>query len=196
MRTFITLTLLLIVCTAFSQDTLLTWRPRLRTSTIGLNTTPLLVQLLPFNRSDPQLAGPYFVTLRSYNSKDVAFRLGIGWNVSTGDGVSDVDDAHINLRLGWEKRKGIFKKWTYSGGFDFFLSAGDLNISSEKDNDTLLVGLGPTWGIDYFINEAISLSIETSLLIGYTPDLDGIQLEFIPPIALYLNFAVPKKKKK
>lgn len=196
MRTTITLALFLTVFSAFSQDSLNTWRPRLRTTTVGLNTTPLLVQLLPFNRSDPEVTGPYFVAFRFYNSKDFAFRMGIGWNVTADAELAEDENNHLNFRLGWEKRKGIFKKWTYSAGFDFFLSAGDLNISSDKEDDSVLFGLGPTWGVDYFINEAISLSIETSLLIGYSPDVGGLQLEFIPPIALYLNFAVPKKKKK
>ncbi|MEM7535367.1 MAG: hypothetical protein AAF639_24530, partial [Chloroflexota bacterium] len=31
---------------------------------VGLNATPLLVQLIPFNRANPEVTGPYYMNFR------------------------------------------------------------------------------------------------------------------------------------
>ena len=155
----------------------------------GINMTPLLVQLIPFNRSDPKVTGPYYVTYRRYKG-DKAFRLAFGADLSDAD--EDGVLSHINFRIGWEKRKSIHRRWAYTRGWDFFAAFGDLNIPGDKDTDSARLAFGPTWGVEYNFNQLVGLSVESSLLLGIDAGTGTPVIEFIPPIALYLNFRIAK----
>jgi len=161
---------------------------------VGLNMSPLLVQLIPFNRSNPNVTGPYSLNYRSFRGNS-AFRFGLGAFVDTDFFDTGQTSPHFNLRIGWEKRKSFYKRWAYSFGLDFFGSAGGFNIqggggSGEEGS----AGMGFVWGTEYFINPKISLSVESQFLIGFLT-FDGPSIIFIPPVALYLNFVVPKRKR-
>ena len=158
-----------------------------RYKVVGLNVTPLLTQLIPFNRSNPLTSGPYFMTYRVYNGRN-AFRYGLGTNISN----NSIDDNNVflNLRLGWERRKSFYKRWSYSFGFDTFLSGGGFNLADNGNDDFLRVGVGFVWGMEYFINPKVSLNIETALYFGNT------LFQFIPPVGLNLNFIIPKRSQK
>jgi len=178
---------------ADDNNALLYELPR-RHKMVGLNMTPLMVQLIPFNRSNPNLSGPYSLNYRSFRGNS-AFRFGLGAFVSEDFFDTGQTSPHFNLRIGWEKRKSFYKRWAYSFGLDFFGSAGGFNIqgggSSEEEGSA---GMGFVWGTEYFINPKISLSVESQFLIGFLT-FDGPTLIFIPPVALYLNFVVPKRKR-
>ena len=59
---------------------------------VGLNLSPLVTQLIPFNRSDPKEAGPYLVRFKSYGPKGKsAFRFSMGIHLIP-DGNGDADD--------------------------------------------------------------------------------------------------------
>lgn len=156
-----------------------------RYKVVGINTTPLLTQLIPFNRSNPLVAGPYFMTLRSYRGRN-AFRYGLGANLNS-NSINN-NNASLNLRLGWERRKSFYEQWSYSFGFDLFFSGGGFNLANT-DIDFGSVGFGFVWGIEYFINQKVSLNIETALYAG-----TGV-FQFIPPVGLNLNFIIPKRSK-
>ena len=164
--------------------------------TVGINTTPLLVQLIPFNRSNPRVTGPYYMTWRSYRINRRG-QVG-GFRMALGADLSDVDDesfqAFINFRFGWERKKVIHERWSYSSGLDFMIFGGDLNIPGGKDQDAAGFGFGPVWGIEYDLARHVSLSIETALFIGTAAE-SGFKLEFIPPVSIYMNFKIPKKKR-
>lgn len=163
---------------------------------MGFNTTPLLVQLIPFNRSDPRVTGPYYVNWRSYVQKDDKLK---GFKISLGVDLSDVDDinpvqAFLNFRLGFESYRRISPRWGYTRGFNGFFSSGDFNIPGSKPNNDVFLGVGPHWGVDFFVSPKVSLSLETALILG-TTDF-GAKFEFIPPVALNLNFWSPKRERR
>lgn len=163
---------------------------------MGFNTTPLLVQLIPFNRSDPRVVGPYYVNWRSYLQKNDKLK---GFKISLGVDLSDTDDASpvqafFNVRLGFESYRRISPRWGYTRGFSGFYSTGDFNTPGSKPNDEVFLGGGPHWGVDFFVSPKVSLSLETALVLGMTGV--GAKFEFIPPVALNLNFWSPKQERR
>ena len=169
-------------------------QPEGRYHSIGLNASPLLVQVAPFNRSNPKVLGPYFITYRVYTDKDRAFRLALGWDV---DASLTADEAqnHFNFRMGLERRRQIADRWSYSMAWDMAISGGDFNLPGEKDVETGFIGLGPTWGFEFFINRTVSLSTEVSLWLGLDTNEGIPRLQVVPPVALFLNVWRPRKKK-
>ncbi len=159
---------------------------------IGLNMTPLLTQLIPFNRSNPLVAGPYMMTYRSYRDNN-AFRFGLGANL-TNESFNN-STATFNMRMGWEKKKSFYESWSYSFGLDFFISGGGFNLSNASNNESGVFGTGVVWGIEYFVNPKVSLNVETAFYLGAGGD-DGPTILFIPPVGLTLNFLVPKRARK
>ena len=164
---------------------------------VGLNMTPLLVQLIPFNRSNPSVTGPFYVSTKKYKKSNVGFRFGIGLDIDPA-GDEEGEEAFFNLRIGWEKRKAFSQRWAYYGGFDFMFIGGDLNILGAKSEETGAFGVAPVWGIEYALTEHIYLSTETALFLGIDfGAFDSVpRFEFIPPVSLFLNFKVPHKKRK
>ena len=169
-------------------------QPEGRYHSIGLNASPLLVQVAPFNRSNPKVLGPYFITYRVYTDKDRAFRLALGWDV---DASLTADEAqnHFNFRMGLERRRQIADRWSYSMAWDMAISGGDFNLPGEKDVETGFIGLGPTWGFEFFINRTVSLSTEISLWAGLDLNEGIPRLQVVPPVALLLNVWRPRKKR-
>ena len=169
-------------------------QPEGRYHSIGLNASPLLVQVAPFNRSNPKVLGPYFITYRVYTDKDRAFRLALGWDV---DASLTADEAqnHFNFRMGLERRRQIADRWSYSMAWDLAISGGDFNLPGEKEVETGFIGLGPTWGFEFFINRTVSLSTEVSLWLGLDTNEGIPRLQVVPPVALLLNVWRPRKKK-
>lgn len=164
---------------------------------IGLNMTPLLVQLIPFNRSNPRQTGPFHIALRKYTKGDKAYRFGLGLDVDP-IGDEEATEAFFNIRFGWQKQKVISGRWAYYGGLDLMLIGGDINIPQSKEEDSGAVGLAPIWGFEYALTEHIRLSTELALFLGIgIGDFDLLpKFEFIPPVSIFLNFKLPPKKKR
>lgn len=159
---------------------------------IGLNMTPLLTQLVPFNRSNPNVAGPYMMTYRSYRQNN-AFRFGLGANIS--EDAIDNNNASFNMRMGWERKKSFYENWSYSFGFDFFISGGGFNLVNGGNGNDASFGGGLVWGIEYFLNPKISLNVESAFYFGAAVD-EGANILFIPPVGLNLNFLIPKRPRR
>ena len=159
---------------------------------MGFNTTPLLVQLIPFNRSDPRVTGPYYVNWRSYVEQKGKLK---GFKISVGIDLSDANEEAVqsffNFRLGFEGYRRLGPRWGYTRGFNGFFSVGDLNTPGTKQEDEVFLGIGPHWGVDFFVSPKVSISLETALVFGTTGF--GPKFEFIPPVALNLNFWSPKR---
>ena len=155
---------------------------------VGLNMSPLVTQLIPFNRSDPKEAGPFLVRFKAYGPKGKsAFRFSLGLHVIP-NGNGDFDDPQFNLALGWERRKSISRRWSYTKGFDFMILAGDLNIPGNRsDANFVAFAAGPLWGIEYFIDRRISIGVEAALIIGFSPDDESVVFDVLPPVGLFLN---------
>ena len=150
---------------------------------VGMNTTPLLTQLIPFNRSNPQSSGPYTMTYRSFTGRN-AFRFGLGMSLSDRADVNGF--LNLNMRFGWQKKKSFYKRWSYGFGLDFFLVTGGFNNSQREFDDDAGFGLGPVWEMEYAINKRVRASIESALFLGGGFDT-GAVFTFIPPCLLYTS---------
>lgn len=164
------------------------------TTIVSLNTTSLLVQLIPFNRSNPTLVGPYSVSFARYKENKSAFTVAMGFNLS--QRADEENNLLLNLKVGWEKRKAFYQNWYYTKAWDIFLSGGSFNTPGGDVDETFIVGTGPTWGIGYNFNPVVGVHLETSLLLGLDFNFGTIDFRFIPPVALYFHVAVPRKKKR
>lgn len=154
---------------------------------VGLNMSPLLTQLVPFNRSDPRDAGPYLAHFKWYNSTGkTAFRMSLGFRLRA-DGDLETDDVQISFAIGWEKRRHISRRWSYTRGFDFMFLGGDQNIPGSDTQFEPFIGFGPAWGIEWAIEPNITLGTEATLAMGFVPDV-GPQVELLPPVGIYLHY--------
>ncbi len=154
---------------------------------VCFNMTPLAAQFVPFNSINPLTTGPVNIGLKLFVN-NVAYRFGAGVNLANFDDPNE--NIHLNIRNGIEIRKKINDKWNYSHGCDAVLSLGNLNLpGNTQANSDILIGVAPFWGVEYMIGKNLSISTETSLLIGISEGDFGAtpRLQFIPPIALFLN---------
>lgn len=156
-----------------------------------MNMSPLITQLVPFNRSNPLVTGPYMVRFKKYKNNK-AFRFGLGANLHIL--TEDNSERILNLAMGWERRKRVSGRVAMTAGVDGFLSVGGFNIqgSNSSGNDGLLesdfeggIGIGPTWGLEYALTRNISISTETALHI---PIASTLGLFLVPPTAIYVNY--------
>ena len=179
------LALILITMNAIGQnDSLKTSKYIQKEKHVFFNMTPFASQFVPFNAINPMTTGPVNIGIKKY-SNNIAYRFGVGVNIGTFE-----ENLHLNLRNGVEFRKKINNKFNYSHGCDALLSFGNLNLPGNTVDDAeVLVGVAPFWGIEYCFGKNISISTETSLLIGITSGGFGgsFRLQFIPPISLFLN---------
>lgn len=190
-----------IICLFFSSSLLaqteeapIDWEVDFTNKTVvSLNTTPLVLQLIPFNRTNPNLFGPYSVSFARYKEKNRAFTFALG--VKLNDSDTD-EELFLNIKVGWEKQKAIHKNWYYTKAWDIFLVGNTLNTPGGDASNSLIIGTGPTWGIGYNFNPMVGMHIETSLLLGLDFDFGIVDFQFIPPVALYFHVAVPRKKKR
>ncbi len=161
--------------------------------TVGLNMTPLLVQFIPFNRSNPLVTGPFYIATKRYYKKNLAVRFGIGLDIDINQ-----EDVFANVRIGWEKRKVISGRWAYYGGIDLMFIGGDLNIPGTKSEDSASIGLAPMWGFEFALTKHIKLSTETALFLGINfGDFEVVpKFGFIPPVSVFLNFRFPAGKRR
>jgi hypothetical protein len=166
-----------------------------REKTVSLNMTSLLSMVLPFNKTNPFLVGPYNVAFKSYRNNR-GWRFGIGANLNGLD--DDLRNSNLNLRIGYEWRKPIYKRWYYTKGIDLNLFAGSLNIPNTPTN-AMGMGISSVWGIEYYIQDRVSISTETALLIATLSDIDtgigALNIMIIPPIGLFLNVKFDKKRR-
>jgi hypothetical protein len=151
---------------------------------ISVNMTPLLVQLIPFNSTNPLISGTYNATYKSYK-RDKGFIFSIG--ATTFGASQQQQNTFFNLRIGWENRKVNYQHWYYAKGMSFLLSVGHLNIIGNNKSEFPDLGLGPHWSFGYEINPFVSIGSEMMLLISIR------NLMFLPPTAINITFNLNKK---
>lgn len=160
---------------------------------ISMNMSPLLTMLIPFNRTDPNLAGPYMIQTIKYKG-DNFFRFSFGARIN---GTSSSDGGlHFNTRIGWGKRRFINERLSYLISGDINLSIGNSNtVFGTRDVGSLTVG--PTWGIQYRINDKVNIGTDTALQLGVSADIFSfVVIDFIPPVSIFLNIEIPPKKRR
>ena len=157
---------------------------------VGLNMTPLISQLVPFNRSNPLVSGPFTVNWKNYRGKN-AVRYGLGARFKL---LSDAENAPgiLNFHIGWEHRRRVFDRLAMFQGADVFFSIGGFDLPGFDLDDSFFdfnggIGFGPIWGFEYAITPVLSVSTEAALHIGLLTTLGTF---FIPPTALHLTKTV------
>ncbi len=154
---------------------------------VGLNMTPLITKLVPFNRSNPNEAGPFLLRFKHYGPRNkTAFRFSMGMHISP-DENGEINDPQFSVAIGWEKRRSISKHWGYTRGFDFMFLAGDLNIPGSTNSDNATLAIGPLWGMEYFFDQRMSLGVEATLAVGVSLSQETIVIDVLPPVGIFLN---------
>jgi hypothetical protein len=188
-----TVLILLFCCitdNAIAQDTLViskseNFMPRRQ---VCLNLSPLAMQFVPFNRSDPRLIGPYITRFKwAGTNRKSAFRISLGLNIDASD--DNERNQYFNFGLGWDRRRNINKKWSHTRGMEFVLWAGNRNIPAQLNNNNfgVLLGVAPLWGIEYALSRHVTLGTEAQMVLA--TDLDnGPVITIIPPVGLFLHY--------
>ncbi len=154
----------------------------------SMNITPLLVQLIPLNRSSIR-TGPYNFFYKKIGKRGRGFRAAIGMNIN--DEIED--DSHLNIKIGWERMRKVNSKWRYSRGVDLVVFGGSFNTPSINNNsDDFGIGIGFSLGFEYLFSEYISLSTEATWVTGASGN-SGFFTQVIPPVSVYFNVSLPKK---
>lgn len=147
------------------------------TKEIGINFTPLVSKLVPFNlgQNDSGLIGLRWK--KYYSSR--AFRINFGANVS-GD-IIDNGNPFIYLSFGVEKRYPITKDKKLA-----YTSAWDLAFSVEGEEGEGFYGIAKGYGFEYHITKRIFLSTEAQMNLGVGGE-EGIKVQFQLPTAVFVN---------
>jgi hypothetical protein len=150
------------------------------TREIGLNFTPLISKLVPFNLGQNK-AGLIGLKWKKYYAKR-AFKIDLGVNVS-GETV-DIVDPFVYLGVGIETRYPITKdkKIAYTSAYDLFFSA-------EGEEGNPVFGFSKGYGLEYHFTKRVFLSTEAAFQIGRTfEDFgEGLVLKFLLPTAIFVN---------
>jgi hypothetical protein len=185
---------------AFAQkkDTINTVK-EIKARHVGINTTPLVIQFIPFNRTNPRTAGPYNFIYKRFNNAD-ALILAAGVDVLELE--SSTSNFHLNLLIGWEQQRKLEENWYYAFGASAMFLMGNLNVpgaGAPNNSNEGGLGVAPTFTLGYTLNEAVSISTETMFFFRLSNASDGSTvpgIAFVPPVAMYLNFKLPDKKRK
>jgi hypothetical protein len=147
------------------------------TKEIGINFTPLVSKLVPFNlgQNDSGLIGLRWK--KYYSSR--AFRINFGANVTS----EEIDNGNpfIYLSFGIEKRYPITKDKKLA-----YTSAWDLAFSVEGEDGDGFFGIAKGYGFEYHITKRIFLSTEAQKNLGISSD-NVIKVQFQLPTAVFVN---------
>jgi hypothetical protein len=149
----------------------------------GLNTTQLLKQFLNPNSSSTE---PYtLVGRRIQGNKAFRFGFGIFWDSRKEQVEKFLDSKTFNnqslsMRLGYEWRRELHPRWNAYYGIDVVgIYKNDENVSDSGfdkvtiQNQNIDTGLAGVLGMEYKLNERVSLSTEGSLGMFYSTGKDG-----------------------
>jgi hypothetical protein len=145
---------------------------------IGINFTPLISKLVPFNLGQNE-AGKIGLIWKKYYSKR-AFRISLGANIT--EDFQDIDTDFFYLAVGLERRYPITKdkKIAYTSAWDIFLQA-------DENGDGPAVGLAKGYGFEYHFTKRIFISTEAQFKIGLGGEFGGPVIEFQLPLAIFVN---------
>ncbi|MDI1233965.1 MAG: hypothetical protein PSX81_06780 [bacterium] len=152
---------------------------------IGFNSNLLLAQFVPFNQNKITATNAS-ILLRRYNPKNRGFRAGFGLSL---DGNNS--DQVLFLSIESDRRKSLSTKWLYFQGFGAQLnirSPGFNRFRSASFEDEYFFGIGWHFGVEYKINPIFSLSVESSLRLGFDLDNGGPSFKIDPPINIMAHF--------
>ena len=145
----------------------------------SINSSSFIKNFLSFNNNSTPTQTYQFMYRRMYGSSN-ALRVQLGVNyfqntVKEDDDTNELSSSLNDFAIGFEKRYAIHKRWLYYFGFQGMLryelqtsknSSGSFQ-SSQKDN-VFGAGIGGVVGLQFNINDRISLSTEGGLPLMYT----------------------------
>lgn len=188
MKKLMILLLVLVSCHVMAQDDTdtSTGLDSRSYSEFGLNATPLVLQLLPFQSVDSR-SGPFGFVYKHFGGNH-GIKVALGGNIDL-----DTNGSYLNLSIGYEHKKDVGQHWSWYQSYDFLLSGGSLNLPSEPINDdNALAGISFGLGGEYRITPHVAVGTEASFIAGFSDgDLfssGDIVFKTIPPIAIYLRF--------
>jgi hypothetical protein len=157
---------------------------------IGFNINPLLSQITPFNNIRQGITEPSII-FRTYN-KSYGSRIAIGINTD----INTMDLIAFSFSAGLTKRKKLYNNFYWIGGFEFRTRAinRNLNTGGTTTLGNEFVGIANVWGIEYQLNNALSVSTETALELGASLGVNSQPvLSLRPPFSLQLHLFIPRK---
>lgn len=186
-----------------------------KTRMFGLNATSFVKNFLSFNDINPSTNDAFEFTFRCIGPKNIAFRSNLGLlfssttaTVSNDDDETSLNFFNLNLALGVEKRTNLSERWLCYWGIDALIGVEMTKVEnksgsfSSKDEDSVISGgIAPVVGVQFNINDRISVSTEGSLGIKYSvtenkstnddesasTEIKSISLATVLPTFVYFN---------
>jgi len=145
---------------------------------IGINFTPLISKLVPFNLGQNE-AGRIGLIWKKYYSKR-AFRVSFGANVT--ESFDDIDTDFFYLAIGLERRYPITKdkKIAYTSSWDIF-------FEGDEFDDGPGLGLAKGYGFEYHFTKRIFISTEGQFKLGLGGEFGGPIIKLQLPLAIFVN---------
>jgi len=155
----------------------------------GFNMTGLVSNFIPFNSTKLGLQRYAF----SYKKTRIKKKSGKLATLRFGIGIDNIFDDNgffnFNFRIGGEKKRKLSEKFTFISGNDFILLVEPVNENAKdlifEDTPKIGVGYSHPFGIEFHLNNRVSLYTETALqvTVGFPP----VVLRVVPPASIYLN---------
>lgn len=186
---FILISLTHVITVEAYNDSIQEFTPE-RQKYIGFNSNLLLAQFVPFNQNKITATNAS-ILLRRYNPKNRGYRAGFG--LSLGDNNTD---EVLFLSVESDRRKTLTPKWLFFQGFGAqfnIRSPGFNRFQSASFQDENFFGLGWHYGVEYKINPIFSMSIESSLRLGFDLDNANPVFKIDPPINIMAHFNLSNK---
>lgn len=154
---------------------------------IGFNANPLLAQLIPLNSNNPEVTHAALM-FRRYNANNNGFRAAYGVGISS---RSDFTNMYLGIDL--DRRRRLSNNWEFFTGPGANLRIVSNNLDRTNTatvEEEFFLGLLYHWGVEFHINEIISVSTETNLMLGLGLDNDEVVFKLEPPINIFLHFNI------
>lgn len=159
---------------------------------LGLQGNELLRQLLSLGNADiPD--NPYFVNYNYISATGKGLNIGFALSAdqfTQQNGFNSVETEidNFSIRVGYEKRERLSKRFFYSAGIDFLVDRF-VNVTRTDDNfgsnrirteaKTSGVGLGPRFTLNYEITDRLTIGTEANYYFkGLTEKFETVVVDF------------------
>ncbi len=163
----------------------------------GFDATGFIAQFLNFG-STSSGSSPYVLTYRKLGAKkNIRFGLGGSFNI-TEDRVTNA----IEFRVGNERYRDFEKRWRALYGWDFKLGGFYNSDGNNNVTTNFKVGASPFFGLQFRINERLSVSTEAAYTFWLGQTVRGkeddfqFSTSFNPPVSLFVQYDIFLKSKK
>lgn len=152
-----------------------------RSHLVGFDANTLLRQVIPFNNVQTRNLAPAIVSRRLWGER--GYRFATSFNM-----IDNNDNLTLYLSLGYTRKQPIGHHFNYIKGIDVRLAASDVDEQGY-------FAIAPYWGLEYDINDVISVSTETALVAGYFFEFGFPGIDISPPLHIQCHFNINNKKR-